>query len=72
MAIISESSFLPAASFSTIGELRLKQVNPIAHKGVDESFNSALISQGSLNPEDYELSSLFKDYSSRNCKFSVI
>lgn len=68
MSHISAESYLPGSKFSTIGELRFKQRTPIPHKGIDNKYDTELITQGSIVPSDYDLAELFKIYSTRNCK----
>lgn len=69
MAVVTGESYLPGAGYSTIGELRLKQRNPLPHKGSDDTWSSSIINEGSLLPDDYDLKTIFKGYSARNCKF---
>lgn len=68
MAVVSGESFIPGAAYSTIGELRLKQRNPLVHKGTDNTWNTQIIDSGSLTPIDYDLAYVFKQYASRNCE----
>lgn len=70
MAVINGESYLPGGSYSTVGELRLKQRNPLAHKGVEETWNTPVITQGSLSPTDYDFRNVFNKYSQRNRKFN--
>lgn len=73
MGHILADSYLSGSKFTTISELRFKQRTPIPHKGVENTYDTNLITSGSIVPSDYDLPKLFNDYSSRNCKntFSV-
>ena len=68
MAVVSGESYLSGAAYSTIGELRLKQRDPLVHKGSDTTWNTPVVNTGSLLPSDYDLTDLFKQYSARNCE----
>jgi len=66
MAVINTQNYLAGAGYNTIGDLKLKQKVPIVHKGVDTTWNSAVVKVGSLIPADYDLLTLYKEYSARN------
>ena len=68
MALVSGESYLSGAGYSTIGELRLKQRNPLPHKGSDTTWSTSIVNEGSLLPDDYDLKTIYKQYSTRNCK----
>lgn len=72
MAVISGESYLPGAAYSAIGELRLKQRNPLPYKGTDNRYSTSIINEGSLLPDDYDLKTLYSQYSKRNSKYESL
>ncbi|XP_067931768.1 transmembrane protein 231-like [Watersipora subatra] len=72
MAVVSGESYLSGAAYTTIGELWLKQRHPLVHKGTDNTWSTSVVDSSSLTPSDYDLSYLFKGYSSRNLTASFV
>jgi len=66
MAQIQYTSPAPGASFSTVGDLKLKQREPLDHRGVDERFNEQIIDSNSIYAEAYDLPKIFAGYATRN------
>lgn len=66
MAYINHDSAKPGAKYEVFGDLRISQRQPLAHRGTDDRYNTPVVNSTSMYADDYEFSTIFKEYTARN------
>eukprot|EP00112_Aurelia_sp_Birch-Aquarium-sp1_P020268 Seg5184.1 transcript_id=Seg5184.1/GoldUCD/mRNA.D3Y31 product="Transmembrane protein 231" protein_id=Seg5184.1/GoldUCD/D3Y31 len=72
MAYIYFSSPIPGAEFSTEGDLKLNQKYLLPYRGVYTTYNVPVVTSTSIHIEDYDLTSIFSKYQTRNISTDYI
>ncbi|KAL5021529.1 hypothetical protein ScPMuIL_000684 [Solemya velum] len=66
MAYLNHESSKPGGKYEVLGDLRIRQKEPLSYKGLDLRYNQSIIDTSSVYAETYNLINIFKSYSGRN------
>ncbi|PVD21280.1 hypothetical protein C0Q70_19451 [Pomacea canaliculata] len=71
LGYIEHESARPGAKLQVYGDLKFQQKQPLAHKGIDTRFNYPVVNTSSTFADDYDLSTIFRNYTQRNVTTAI-